>query len=193
MHHRHALSGFVAALLGVPLAAAASVVLSSTWTPDPALLDLLEYEVQKSEFSIRPPRGYQLFEQPGPGAMAYGWQGARRPDGTSPSLKVVVAEVPPSAEPSGLEGLLRSVLDGIARRRTNWEQSPPERGRIGSLDFIRASWSGMEPTLQIKVHGFAYVTVDGSTVIEISSQDAEPHHEEALKLAEAAALTFQRR
>ncbi len=36
-----------------------------------------------------------------------------------------------------------------------------------------------------------YVTKDGSTVIQITSQDVEPHHEHALKLAEAAALTFK--
>jgi len=41
------------------------------------------------------------------------------------------------------------------------------------------------------MHGFSYVSVDGGTIVQLSSQDVEPHHPSALKLAETAALTFR--
>jgi hypothetical protein len=41
------------------------------------------------------------------------------------------------------------------------------------------------------MRGFMYVAIDGNQFIAISSQDVVPHDEEALKLAETAALTFR--
>ena len=78
----------------------------------------------------------------------------------------------------------------LHRQRSNWTQTSPERGQLNGLTFVRAHFSGDK---EGKRNGFMYVAKDGSTVIQITSQDAEPHHEHALKLAEAAALTFQRK
>ena len=43
------------------------------------------------------------------------------------------------------------------------------------------------------MHGFSYTALDGRTVIQLASQDVDDYQEEALKIAEAAALTFRRR
>ena len=62
---------------------------------------------------------------------------------------------------------------------------------MNGREFVRARWSGVESASQQKMHGFSYVTVDHRTIVQISSQDVEPHHQAALKLAEASALTFR--
>ena len=41
------------------------------------------------------------------------------------------------------------------------------------------------------MHGFSYVAMIGGTIVHITSQDVEPHHQAALKLAETAARTFR--
>jgi hypothetical protein len=72
-------------------------------------------------------------------------------------------------------------------------ETSPERGQINGLTFMRVYWSGTDADKQRKRHGAMYAGKDGSTLIFISSQDVEPHHERALKLAETAALTFKKK
>ena len=167
--------------------------LSSSWAPEPSLLEQLDAESAGSGFTIRPPRGYQLIKQTGPnGSHVFGWKGGQRPDGVSPYLMVSVAPIPPgehSAE--GLEQALDAFLGGVQRRRTSWARTPTERGHIGALEFVRATWSGVEPSRNIKMHGFSYVTATGEAIVQISSQDVDPGDETTLKLAEASALTFK--
>lgn len=165
------------------------------WIPDASLLGHLAPEVSILAFRIRPPQGYTLVQQSGPGgAQIVAWKGAVRPDGTAPYVMVAIAAPPPGERNTyTLEEVLDEFLAGVQRRRQNWTRTVSEHGQVNGLTFVRARWSGTEPTNQLKMHGFSYVTLHGQTVIQISSQDAEPHPEAALRLAEAAALTFQKR
>ncbi len=43
-----------------------------------------------------------------------------------------------------------------------------------------------------KMAGFTYVALDGTSVVQVSSQDFVPHSNQALPLAEASVLTFQK-
>jgi hypothetical protein len=104
----------------------------------------------------------------------------------------VFSPPPEEAKRTTLEDFLESMLEGIARRRTDWQQTPAESGQVNGFTMLRARWSGTEPARRWKMHGFQYVAQDGLSFIQISSQDVEPNHEESLRLAEAAALTFQR-
>ncbi len=182
----------VVAGLGQAAVYAEDAPLSSSWVPETKLLEQLSEEAVVGSFRLRPPQGYQFVQQAGPnGAQAFAWKGERRPDGTAPSLMVIVAPTPEGeAPPMDLEKLLAKFLAGIQRRRAQWAQATAERGRIGERTFMRAAWSGLEPALQVKMHGFSYVAIDGTTVIQISSQDVEPYHAQTLPLAEASALTF---
>ncbi len=40
--------------------------------------------------------------------------------------------------------------------------------------------------------GFTYFALDGGSVVQVSSQDFVPNSDEALPLAEASVLTFQK-
>ncbi len=91
-----------------------------------------------------------------------------------------------------LEAALDSFLGGVQRRRVNWQRTAPEVVQVSGLTFARARWSGTEPNSGTRMHGLMYVAVDGRNIIQLSSQDVEPHHDAALRLAEAAVLTFQR-
>ena len=192
--HRALIVGVILAMIGSATVAAEEVTRSASWSTEPALLEQLDAEANEPGFSIRPPRGYQFLEQAGPqGSRAFAWKGEPRPDGTSPYVMVMVAAIPSGehAPPNDLERALDQFLSGVQRRRTDWSRTASERGQIHGVEFIRASWSGTEPARQLKTHGFSYVTLDGNTVIQVSSQDVEPYAKAALKLAEASALTFK--
>ena len=145
------------------------------------------------DFSIRPPKGYELVEQSGPDGMkAYAWKGALRSDNTSPYVMVGVIKAPAvETNMPPLNLVLAKFLSGIERRRKNWQQGPVQRDTVGGLSILRSQWSGTEPSTNWKMHGFVWVAVTGCCIFEISSQDVEPHQERALKLAEASALTFK--
>ena len=184
---------WVAFLLMGSMVGAEEFLLSASWAPEPLLLEQLDAEAVESVFSIRPPRGYQLIKQAGPnGSSVFGWKREQRSDGVSPYLMVSVAPIPPGNYSSeNLDQALDAFLGGVQRRRTNWTQTPAEHGRIGSQEFVRATWSGIEPSRNLQMHGFSYVTATREAIIQIASQDVEPYWATTLKLAEASALTFK--
>jgi hypothetical protein len=166
----------------------------AVWSPDAALLEQLGPIADVDGYQVRPPQDYAFSPPPAtpPGVKGFGWKGTPREDRTAPQLIVGLTSRPPGEADVALEQYLEEMLGGVQRRRTDWTQTPAERGQVNGLTFVRARWSGTDPERQQKMHGFMYVAKDGSTVIHISSQDVEPHHPDALRLAEAAALTFKK-
>jgi hypothetical protein len=167
----------------------------AVWKPDATFLEQLEPIADVDEYQVRPPQGYSFSPPPAtpPGVKGFAWKGAQREDQTAPQLMIGLVSRPPEEVNVTVEQYLDNMLEGVKRRRTNWTQTSPERGQVNGLTFVRARWSGTEPERQSKMHGFMYVAKDGSTFIHISSQDLEPHHEQALMLAEIAALTFKKK
>jgi hypothetical protein len=166
------------------------------WPPDPALLDQLDSFKDVGAYQIRAPKGYaELPDWPAPaGSKAYGWAGAQRPDGTAPSVTAMLVTPPAGqADSTTLEVFLQEARAGVKRRRVDWTQTAAEGGQISGMNFLRARWTGTEPNKKWKMHGFIYVARDKSTFIQLSSQDVEPNHDSALKLAEASILTFKKK
>jgi hypothetical protein len=95
-------------------------------------------------------------------------------------------------EPPTHEAALEKLLAGIERQRQDWKQSPTQKGTIAGQVFARAYWAGTSAEHGVKMRGLNYVMVEGRTILQVSSQDVEPHHTEALKLAEASVLTFRK-
>jgi hypothetical protein len=164
-----------------------------TWTPDSAVLEKLDAYQDIDNYQFRPPKGYPSVSGKtlAPGSKIFGWGGTLRPDQTAPMITVMVVKPMPVQKPP--EQLMQDFLNGIKQRRQDWQQSTFERGSVNGLTFLRARWSGTEPTKRWKMHGLMYVAQDGTTLIEISTQDVEPNDKEALKISEAAALTFKRK
>lgn len=163
------------------------------WAPDKALLSQLAPAAIVKGFSLRPPQGYILRQDSGPSSsQVFGWLGPAHEGGTRPYVMLALIPIPPSeAKKYTLPQFLDKTMESVQRRRTNWKRTPAETGIVNGVSFRRARWSGINTQIGLKMHGFNYVTVVGNQVIQVSSQDVEPHHEQALKLAEASILTFQ--
>lgn len=165
------------------------------WQPDKTLLNRLAAPVVVGGYELRPPLGYRLQRQSAPDqGQVLAWVGPARVDGVRPYLMLGIINVPTGeANKYTLEQALDKLLGSIQRlRKQDWQRTRAERGTINGLTFVRASWSGTASGMPFKMHGFSYVTQVGNQVIQLSSQDVEPHDKAALALAQTAALTFKR-
>ncbi|MCI0665140.1 MAG: hypothetical protein L0220_29090 [Acidobacteria bacterium] len=162
------------------------------WAPDKALADKLGALVDVEEFQLRVPKQYQPISQPGPaGSNVIAWVGTERSDGTRPYIMVGTVRLNPEQRLKlSSEQALDMFLTSIEKRRKDWNRTPAERGKVNEIPFVRAQWSGTEVTSEKKMRGFCYVTIDNRKLVQISSQDVEPHDKETLLITEAAALTF---
>jgi hypothetical protein len=162
--------------------------------PDETLLGELGDAIEINGYLLRPPRGYQetTSKDVPTWVKMVAWRGTTRSDGTAPAFAVAVGVPPAGERVPDLDELLTVSLDAVKRRKENWSESTPDEGTINGLVFLRARWSGTVPDTDRKLHGAIYVALDGRTVIQLGTQDAEPHHEQELKLWEAAARTFKK-
>lgn len=162
------------------------------WEPNKTLVDRLGAPVDVEEFQLRVPKQFQPTNQPGPdGSNVIAWVGDERSDGTRPYVMVTTVKLNSEQQSKlSLEQALDIFLTSIEKRRKDWNRTSAERGKVNGMTFVRARWSGMEITTEKKMRGFNYVTIDNGKLVQISSQDVEPHDKEALEIAEAAALTF---
>jgi hypothetical protein len=164
------------------------------WAPEKSISAKLGKAVVFGDYTLRPPAGYTLHKQPGPdGAVGYAWVADARADNTRDYIMVALMQVPKSDEKRPLDNLLQSVLNGIAMRRTNFKASNFEYGTLDGIPFARAHWSGAVSDSGLKMHGFAYVALDGHTLIDIASQDVDPYAKTTLPLTEASAQTLRKR
>jgi hypothetical protein len=163
-----------------------------SWNPEKVMLGRLAPATRAAGGRLRPPKGYALQQQREATREHAAWLGPIRTDGTRPSLLLLRMTSPPDekARYTAVQALDR-MLTAVQRRRRRWQQSATERGRVGGLEFARARWSGIEPNTGREMKGFIYVAVAGRQIVQISSQDITPYHAASLRLAEAAALTFQ--
>jgi hypothetical protein len=168
---------------------------ASGWEPDKALLEQLEPYQDVDGYQVRPPRGYASIQPPTPpGSKVFSWAGMPRADGTAPIFTVLIA-TPTREEAKGitLENFVERMLAAVKALRQDWQQTPAERGQVNGLSMLRTTWQGTAPQGNFRMRGFDYFAQDGGTFICIRSQDVAPHGEQALKLAEAAALTFRKK
>ena len=163
-----------------------------SWLPESSMESLLAAPEVSEGVSIRPPTGYVGMVPPGapPGVFAKAWKGAMRPDNTSPSIQLNVFSSPATNTIPDAETAMRKMLDGIKRNRDNWTESEVSRGTIQGIEFLRTTWTGESKPGGVKMRGVMYLAKQDDKVFQVSSQDVEPHAEEALKLAESSLRTF---
>lgn len=164
----------------------------ASWLPESSMESLLAAPEVLEGVSIRPPTGYVGTVPPGapPGVFVKAWKGEARPDNTSPSMQLNIFSPPATNTLPDVETAMRKMLNGIKRNRNNWTESEVSRGTIQGVEFLRTTWTGESKQGGVQMRGVMYVTKIDAKVIQISSQDAEPHAEEALKLAESSLRTF---
>lgn len=164
-----------------------------TWKSNKALLNQLDSAKEIEGFLINPPKDYTRLTELGPeGSKITGWAGLPRPDKTRAQLVILTFTLPKEElKMYNLEQILDELVASAGQQRKDWQRMPTEKGLINGLLFARTRWSGTDIRLGRKMYGFNYVTLVGEKVIQLSSQDIEPHHKEALELAEASAFTFK--
>ncbi len=178
-----------------PLPKPAAAPKLPVWQPDPTLVEQLGPYEDIDGFQIRPPKGYQSMQVPGApaGAKVVAWAGPERADGTRPSVQLMLLSPPPEAPIYTIEQVLDSSLRNTKKRRSEWQQTATESGQVNGIAFVTASWQGTITEVGMKGHGVEYAGKEGATIIQLKTQDVEPHHGEALKLGIAAILTFRKK
>jgi len=173
--------------------------MASSWKLDKALLDQLEPYQDVEGYQIRLPKGFNatpLPITPPQGQKLFHWMAPRQGAGGASStsfVQVFLATAPsPEAAKANLEPALTTATEGMKRDQREWKQMPAEAGRINGLPCLRVKFQGVLAGSGAKTRGFAYAAQDGSVVIAISVVSAGDNAE-ALKLAEAAALTFRKK
>lgn len=164
-------------------------------TLDPAMAEKLADAEEVRGYEIRPPKGLKKIKPPGapPGAAAFAWGMAARPDGTAPAFIVTVGTPPPDEPQPPVEDLLRGLVDGSLRRYEDSAAEAQQRSVMNDITFAHARWSGMDKARRKMMYGWTFAAKDGDNVLMLIVQDLEPHHEETMKLAEAMACTFRRK
>jgi hypothetical protein len=166
------------------------------WTPPRNFIAKLGRPITIGGFRLRPPVGYSLQRSDSPsglpsGSQVVAWAGPPRVDGTRPQVLMTIVPVPSSeATADNLDRVLSVFLAGIESRRSEWKQTPVERGIVTGNVFVRSRWDGVDLETGAKMHGVVYTGIVGNQVVELASQDVEPFHRAALALAEASILTF---
>lgn len=166
------------------------------WTPPPNLISKLGRPITIGGFHLRPPIGYSLQRPNLPsglpsGSQVVAWAGPPRVDGTRSQVLMTIIPAPPSeVTPDNLERVLSVFMASIESRRSDWKQTPVERGIVIGNIFVRSRWDGVDIETGAKMHGVVYTGIVGNKVVELASQDVEPYHRAALALAEASILTF---
>lgn len=187
-------AGILTALtLAIPCAAVQPAK-PAPWVPSSSLVSTLSPSARYGSFRLRAPKGYVAQKQTARAAgEGFAWTGPERTEGPRAFLLVGIVPVPPKeAVKYTAEKALDRFLAAIEKRRQGWKRSAVERGKINGRAFVRARWSGKDTETGAAMRGFNYVSYDGKTVIQIASQDADPHAAGSLKTTEAAALTFRR-
>ena len=158
------------------------------------LISELEADQAIDRFTIRPPKGYSPHTRSGPhGSVATAWAGPPRADGTRPQVMVLTVKLlAAELQKYTVEKALEELVSSLSHQRRHWTRTTTETGMINGLVFARTRWNGEDIASGLKLHGFVYVAMINDTLVQLSSQDVEPHHEAALKLAESSILTFKK-
>jgi hypothetical protein len=97
----------------------------------------------------------------------------------------------PANEPATADVVLAGYFSGVKKGKTDWQQSAPERGRIGGIPFTRVQWTATDPAQGAKVRGVVYCGAKGREVFVLTGMETVGT-ESSLPLAEAAARTFSK-
>jgi hypothetical protein len=166
------------------------------WTPPRDLISKLGRPIIIGGFHLRPPVGYSLqrSDLPSglpPGSQMVAWAGPPRADGTRSQVLMTIVPVPSSeVTADNLERVLGVFIAAIESKRSEWKQTPVERGIVSGNTFVRSRWDAVDIETGARMHGVMYTGIVGNKVVELASQDVEPYQRAALALAEASILTF---
>ncbi len=159
------------------------------WLLDKTLISRLSPAQTIAGFKIRPPKGYVFHRNHGPDkTMLCSWAGDMRSDGTRPSIMMEIVSVPKDDFRTAKQ-VLDAFLQRLGKSHRNFKRTSTESGSINGIRFVRARWSRSETEMSWR--GFFYLAIINGKGVQLSSQERESH-QDALRVAEASALTFRK-
>ena len=173
-----------------------------TWKPGPKLLSGLAEETSVGRYFLRLPEGYTELLRPstmnspslaGFDSHVYGMN--RRSDGTASTIALIIATPPPGMKGKlTLDDALRGTLEQKKSRWQNFTQSPAQNGSVSGIAFMRVYFKGLVSGAAgtRMAHGFAYVAIDGDSIINLQAEDVEPYNDETIPAAQASVLTLHK-
>ena len=174
-----------------------------TWKPDPKLLNNLAEDTTAGRFNLRLPEGYT--ELPRPSAMnapnlvnfdTHFYSSSRRSDGTAPTIALIIATAPSDkVQTLTLDDAMKGTLEQKKSQWQNFTQSPAQDGNIGGIAFKRVYFKGLVSGAAgtRMAHGFAYVAIDGNSILNFQAEDVEPYNDETISVAQASILTIHKK
>jgi len=181
-----------------PVQSSPPVVLAShgPWTPDPTLVGQLAKATIFDDYAINAPIGFKSLDRDSPDGFGhvYGWTlPPLRPNGSLPTLEVVLATAPKGQENQFTADQILGNFVGIIRAtQINWISTQPERGNVNGVPFEREYWTGVDDIKGFTSRGFVYISEPSiGKFIIIDGRDAEPYADSDIPTIESAALTLR--
>ena len=93
-----------------------------------------------------------------------------------------------------LSDALEGALEQKKHQWQNFTESPAQDGHINGIVFKRMYFkgivSGQAGTRM--AHGFAYVAIDGKSILNFQAEDVEPYSDDTIPIAQASVLTLHK-
>ena len=161
------------------------------WSPDPNLLDQLkpaEVEGLRHIYRLRPPSGWEFSISQSGGEDLFGPYGGgywcHKASGCS--LYIRICDV----RDADFEKYFHWVIE---INYSNVKKSPPEKGRIGGLDFTRYRYTfGIPNIAGHEERAVLYLANDESRLVVLQVRAPANGCEKEFRLAESAILTLQK-
>ena len=165
--------------------------------PSAAFAARLRLEVAMNGYGIQPPLGYTLTQRRQVSLTSAGtvylWSGPPRPDGTVPTLQVVIAQDDSTLSTHSTSAkTTQMALDAMQDNHSHVSESPVTSCTLGGLPFSRGDWSGTGQKTGKVYRGSEYWLVSPSSIVQLSTHDAVPYDRTTLPLLQASILTFRK-
>jgi hypothetical protein len=168
------------------------VAVSASLAADRASLDF-----EGHTFSLQLPAGYTPHANatPAPGVGTFGFSTEARNDGTRGMIQVTLLDFTqaPGGETVSLEKLAATMIDGVRRKRTRWEEKDGEV-QIAGVKARRIEWIGStEPGFgrpPVTMRGVMIVGIAKDLGFSLHTQDVDAFADTTLPLCEQAMQTF---
>ena len=170
------------------------------WSPKEHHVENLGVELPLGRHSLRVPKGFSQtrankLSAKLPGSTIRILIGPMRADKSAASL-VLVSDLDRSH--FTLERAMLNVLAGTRNSlersgNQEWKHTPPQKGMIGPIKFIRASYSCFMPANEKRLRGITYVAHDLGLSLILSGADIDPYDKNTIAVSEAAIQTIRRK
>jgi hypothetical protein len=142
--------------------------------------------------SIRMPKGFTAVPDNGTpkGFSIVGFVGAKRADGTTPSMLISVSDKE-NVDPSlNVDQQMARYLAAYEKNFKGWQTSDQTSVTINGAKFIRKSWKGISNEFNKEIRGITHIAFLDGQLVSLTVQDIDPYFD-TIAVGEASLMTFK--